>query len=72
MNIDNTSTDASLVYYESSALDTINLDSTAVIGNLADAMKNSVVILDEIILPIEILTDECPDAPLTRKQDSSD
>ena len=42
------SADASFYYHQDAAADFARLDSTAVPGNLADAMKNSVMRLPEI------------------------
>ena len=49
--------DASLYYHESSALDTASIDSSAAWGNLADAMKDAIVIIPTISMlePIVIL-----------------
>lgn len=42
--------DASLYYRDSSALDIASLDSTAAWGNLADATKNATVVIPNTVL----------------------
>ena len=39
--------DASFYYYENSTADVACMDSSAVYGNLADAMKNSIVMIPD-------------------------
>ena len=39
------SADASFYYRESAAADTVRMDSSAVYGNLADAMKNATLLI---------------------------
>ena len=52
--------DASLYYRASSALDIASLDSTAAWGNLADAMKNAIVVIPNTLIlePLTVLP--CP------------
>ena len=45
MTLSFNSADASFYYYEQAAADFAMMDSSAVCGNLADAMKDSVVLL---------------------------
>lgn len=47
MTIDFDNADASWYYHENAAAEAARIDSSALSGNLADAMKNSVVILSE-------------------------
>ena len=44
MTVDFNSADASFYYHESAAAEIARFDSSAVRGNLADAMKNAVVV----------------------------
>ena len=44
MTVDFNSADASFYYHESAAAENARFDSSAVRGNLADAMKNAVVL----------------------------
>lgn len=50
------SADASFYYHEDATADVARMDSSAVFGNLADAMKNAIVLFPtpEIIQPIEV------------------
>ena len=41
------SADASFYYHEDATADVASMDSTAVYGNLADAMKDSIVLLPD-------------------------
>jgi hypothetical protein len=45
MTLSYNSADASFYYYEQAAADFAKMDSSAVYGNLADAMKDSIVLL---------------------------
>lgn len=45
MTVDFNSADASFYYHESAAAEIARFDSSAVRGNLADAMKNAVFLL---------------------------
>ena len=56
--------DASLYYRASSALNIAALDSTAVWGNLADAMKNATVVIPNTLLlePPAVLPNTIEDA----------
>lgn len=45
MTLSYNSADASFYYYEKAAADFAKMDSSAVCGNMADAMKDSVVLL---------------------------
>lgn len=45
MTLSYNSADASFYYYERAAADFAKMDSSAVYGNLADAMKDSTVVL---------------------------
>lgn len=53
MTIDFNGADASLYYHESAAADVARIDSSALLGNLADAMKNAIVLfpIPEAIAP---------------------
>ena len=42
--------DASFYYYENASVDVASIDSSAVCGNLADAMRDAVVILSETLI----------------------
>ena len=42
MTVDFNSADASFYYHESAAAELVRFDSSAMLGNLADAMKNAV------------------------------
>lgn len=44
MTLKNDSADASFYYRENAAVDAARMDSSAVYGNLADAMKNATVL----------------------------
>ena len=48
------SADASFYYYEDAAADIANMDSSAVYGNLADAMKNSVVVFPTVQCALQV------------------
>ena len=54
MTLSYNSADASFYYYEEAAADVTEMDSSAVYGNLADAMRDSVVLLstDTIVAPV--------------------
>ena len=48
--------DASFYYHEDATADVASMNSSAVYGNLADAMKNSVVVVtDKSILDLELV-----------------
>jgi hypothetical protein len=44
MTLRGESTDASYLYHEDATADVARMDSSAVYGNLADAMKNAIVV----------------------------
>ena len=50
------STDASFYYHEAATVDVARMDSSAVYGNLADAMKNATVLFPppQIVQPVAI------------------
>ena len=56
------SADASYLYHEDATADVARMDSSAVYGNLADAMKNTIMVFQatqiidttEVVQPIEI------------------
>ena len=52
------SADASLYYHESAAADIARMDSSAVYGNLADAMMNATILVPNIQIIDTMLIDE--------------
>ena len=57
------SADASLYYYEQAAANFAKMDSSAVYGNMADAMKDSIVLLPtDTLTATLVLLDEHYDA----------
>ncbi len=52
------SADASFYYHESAAADIARMDSSAVYGNLADAMKNATILVANIQIIDKVLIDE--------------
>lgn len=54
--------DASFYYHEDSAVDLARMDSSAVYGNLADAMKNATVLLPPPqIIRVIMVNPPCPE-----------
>ena len=57
MTVDFKSADASFYYHENAAAETARFDTSAVHGNLADAMKNAVILLPSpLVTPLSRLT----------------
>lgn len=55
------SADASFYYRESAAADTARMDSSAVYGNLADAMKNATLLIPSPRLVDSMIIDQPPE-----------
>lgn len=54
--------DASFYYHEDSAMDLARMDSSAIYGNRADAMKNATVLLPSPhIIRVIMVSPPCPD-----------
>ena len=64
MRIRNDSADASFYYYEDATADVARMDSSAVYGNLADAMKNATVLFPppQIIQKVVIISPADPNS----------
>lgn len=65
MTIDKRNADASHYYHENSTADVARMDASAVYGNLADAMKNAVVVLADP----EVIETVVINAPLKLRED---
>ena len=57
----NKTADASFYYHESAASDIARMDSSALCGNLADAMKNGTVLMPSAHIVETIRLDEEPE-----------
>ena len=54
--------DASFYYHEDAAVDIARMDSSAMYGNLADAMKNATMLFPTPqIIPIVMISPPCPE-----------
>jgi hypothetical protein len=58
MTLSYNSADASNYYYEGAAVDVARMDTSIVYGNLADAMKNSIVVFPDasLVASVTVLT----------------
>ncbi len=62
MTFKSNSADASFYYHEDAAADIARMDSSAMYGNLADAMKNATVLLPPPqIIQIIMVNPPCPE-----------
>ena len=72
MTLRGNNADASFYYHEDATADVASMDSSAVYGNLADAMKDSIVLLPDIWIAETTLVAPSPEDDDTVEADHND